>query len=261
MTVPQPTSGEFRGTLLVHPPTNLNIDGRSVGGFVLHESTDGNLSAASSIEGASQIFQSGLANELRLLSIDLIWERCIAVEFEPSGGQRVSIQDDGTQLVHIHVHETINATDGNPRHGVTPNINLGLLPEIRDRIINHHLASGDSGVCGQLMGDAALLLSIEHFVKGVVNRLYSLPEFYLVLESVSNHFGSRRELEKALGFKKSELDPIARVANDDQKDSRHAPKDASTTTPVTDMEIADAARVANEIIDRYSRTLRSNASA
>jgi hypothetical protein len=242
----------FEGTLIVHPPADLSFAPRKVGDFVVAPRNRTSLTATSTIVDAANVFQQGIQNELKELSIDLIWECCVAVEFEPAGGRRARLAEDGTQLIEMFLHETIDASGGNPKYGIPSGLNLNLLPDIRDRIITKHLALDQPQCVAKLMSDAALLIAVEHFAKGVVNKLYALPEFYLVLETIENSMGDRRKLIKDLGFSKAEIDTIAYTANEGQRNHRHAPIDATNIKATSDAEINSAAHSAREIIKRYA---------
>jgi hypothetical protein len=185
----------------------------------------------------------------------MIWERLVAVQLEPGMSRSTKLGDDGTQLVSMHIHETIDAGCGNPKYGVAASSQFGLLQTIRDRIILVHLGGGDPTRARALMQDATLLLALEHFVKGIVNSVYALAEFYSLVETIENRLGSRRKLESQLGLTKKDVDKITYLANQTELDQRHAPKDAGAVIPVDEKDVRAAAEMAHTITVQYARTI------
>lgn len=248
-------TGDYRGSVIIHPETDLQLPPRPLGEFTVQSTSPRRLEAASSHVDAPNLFHSQLPKLLEELSWDMVWERLVAVQFEPSGGRRDEVGPEGQQIVTMYVHDTISASDGNPKHGIVDSSDFGLLQTIRDRIIAKHLANGDGARTARLMGDATLLIAVEHLVKGVVHSRYSLAEFYSVVETIENRLGNRKVLAATLGLTKAEIDLITRFANDPQYDQRHAPHDAANVAAVPAATLQAAAEMARTIISKYAQTI------
>lgn len=221
--------------------------------FTLTSVADATLEAKSTHPDAEKLLQDPrMLSELEQVSWDLLWEQLVVVEFEPSQyGKRIQTDELGRQLIGIGVGDTFVSNPPNPRAGLKDNAGIDLLQRIRDRIITAHLAGGDAAKAAKLMQDAAVLLAVEHFVKGLVNGAYSLVEFYLVVETVENQIGGRNAIQGIHG--KAEIAKITKYANDGQHDQRHAPKSPSTAAPLPLNVVSDAALVARAIIVDYAK--------
>jgi hypothetical protein len=245
-----PPSGVFRGSIIVHPTVDLKLERRTIGGFEVSSSTSKRLTAESLGPDAwSRFLSKEFLAALELLAWDMVWERQVAVEFEPDSGCQGEMEIGGQQVQMMYIHDTISPS-GNPRSGTKSFDGFDLLQRIRDHIIQHHIASGSDG---KSSSNATLLLAVEHFVKGVVRREYAMAEFYLVVETVENWVGGRHELFRLIP--KTEVDKITSFANQPQHDQRHAPKDASSVVPLSPTAVPDAALVAKNLIIEFSKQI------
>lgn len=247
------TPSVFITSIRVDPPTALRLQARPVWEFTLTSVADATLEATSTHPDAEKKLQDPrMLSELEQLSWDLLWEQLVVVEFEPSQyGKRIQTDEHGRQLIDIGVGDTLVSNPPNPRAGLRDNAAIDLLQRIRDRTITAHLAGGDTAKAVKLMRDAAVLLAVEHFVKGLVNGVYSLVEFYLVVETIENQIGGRNAIQAVHG--KTEIAKITKYANDEQHDQRHAPKNPSTVAPLPPNVVNDAALVAKVIIVDYAK--------
>jgi len=242
--------GHFSGAVLVLPATNLHLVARPVGDFELTSVNPGQLRADSNHPEATKLFRSdGFFKALERLAWDLVWENQVAVQFEPSEGKRTVIDEFGRQKITFEFQETMYSNLGNPRAGLKVYANFDLLQQIRDYLIGAHLAGGDSAKFAKLQGNAAILLAMEHFIKGVVNRAYALAEFYSVVESVENQIGGRHKIVQLMT--KQKIDKITRFANDAQLDQRHPPHDPATMAALPPNAVEEAGIVAKEIINEF----------
>jgi len=243
--------GVFCGTIVVHPDADLQLAPRIVDGFEIQSSGIGRLSATTSKPDAWNSFiGKHFLQSLEMLSWDVLWECLIAVQFEPGSATQGESHHRGRKIVMVHAHDTISSSDGNPRAGIVPHENFGLLQRIRDYIVSRHLAAGNRQRNSALTGDATLLLAIEHFLKGVVLNQYALAEFYSVVETIENRLGGRRALLQSIS--KAELDKITSYANQPQFNQRHAPIDATAVSPLPQGAVRDAASVAKTLIVSYA---------
>lgn len=248
-------TGAYSGSIIIHPHADLQLAPRQLGEFTVHSTSPRLLEATSSHVDAPNLFHSQLPQHLEVLSWDMVWERLVAVQFEPSGGRRDEVGPEGQQIVTMYMHDTISTSGGNPKHGILDSSNFGLLQTIRDRIIAKHLANEDAARNVKLMGDAPLLIAVEHLVKGVVHSQYALAEYYSVVETIENRLGNRKALATSLGLAKTDLDLITRFANEPQYDQRHAPQDAANVAAVPALTIRSAAEMARTIVSKYAQTI------
>lgn len=248
-----PTPSVFTTSIRVEPPTALSLQSRPLWEFTLTSVADATVEAKSTHPDAETLLRDGrILSELEQLSWDLLWEKLVVVEFEPSQyGKRIRIDELGRQLIDASVGDTVLFNPPNPRAGLRDNAAINLLQRIRDRVITAHLAGGDAAKAVKLMGDAAVLLAVEHFVKGLVNGAYSLVEFYLVVETIKNQIGGRNAIQAVHG--KTEISKITKYANDGQLDQRHAPKNPSAIAPLPPNIVNEAAVVAKAIIVDYAK--------
>ena len=221
--------------------------------FTLTSIADATLEAKSTHSDAEKLLQdSRMLSELEQLSWSLLWEKLVVVEFEPSQyGNRIRIDELGRQLIDAGVGDTIMSNPPNPKAGLRDNATIDLLQRIRDHVISAHLAGGDAGRTAKLMTNAAVLLAVEHFIKGVVNSAYSMVEYYLVAETIWNQVGSRHKLDAIHG--KAVIDKITRYANEGQGDQRHAPKNPGAVVLLPPNVVNEAATVAKNIIIDYAK--------
>lgn len=248
MSQPQ---GVFFGTIKVKPPTGLQLNHRPVGQFQISSVSDDEVEARFTAEDAETLFRGeAFLDELRVLAWDLAWEKQVVVEFEPDQGKRVAEDVVGRQLITMDIQETAYFNQGNPRAGIKSFTNFDLLQRIRDRIVSVHIANGDPAKARKLMADAAILIAVEHFIKGVVNRQYALAEFYSLAETVENQLGGRHQLTQLMT--KAKLDKITSLANQDRYDQRHGPKNPANIVPLPPNAIEEAAAVAREIVLKYA---------
>lgn len=243
----------FTATVRVEPPTALNLNGRPLWEFTLTSVANDTLEAKSTHPDAEKLLQDErMLDELRHLAWDLLWEKMVAVEFEPSlTGKRVQLDASGRQLIAMGFESRMLSDPPNPRAGLKNNANFDLLQRIRDHVISVHLAGGDASRTTKLMANAAVLLAVEHFIKGVVNSAYSMVEYYLVAETIWNQLGGRHKLDAIHG--KAVVDKITRHANEGQLDQRHAPKNLGAVAPVPANVVADAATVAKGVIIDFAK--------
>ncbi|WP_254511395.1 hypothetical protein [Anatilimnocola floriformis] len=246
--------GKFVSQIQVLPHTALGLVSRTVGQFSLTSIDDATVEASSSEASALQEFRSSVFMEkLEQLAWDLVWEQQVAVLFEPAlGGNRTLVNEQGQQVVEIHLEDRIEFNPENPRVGLEPYTHFDLLQQIRDHVIKSHLATGNALQATKLQGNAAILLAVEHFVKGVVNRQYALAEFYSVYETIAHQWAGGKAALKA-HMTPSKLEKITKIANDGQLDLRHPPKDPTAVAALPPNAIEDAAVVAKEIIVEYAK--------
>jgi hypothetical protein len=248
-------NGTFVSRIVVLPPTPLGLSSRLVGEFVLSSINDASLDARSPHTDAALLFQSHAFHEqLERLAWDLVWERQVAVEFQPElGGTRTVTDGQGRSLMTINLEDRILFNPENPRSGLARFTRFDLLQRIRDYLIEAQLSGGDASKNAKLKGNAAVLLAVEHFVKGVVHQAYAMAEFYSVVETVENQIGGRNALNKRMG--KSVVDKIVRLANRDEHDQRHPPLDPASVTPLPSNAISEAAAVAKAVIEEFAKGL------
>lgn len=251
----QTPTGQYRGSVIIHPENDLQLAPRQLGEFTVQSESAQRLEATSAHVDAPNLFHSELPKHLEELSWDMVWERLVAVQFEPSGGRRDEVGPEGQQVVTMYMHDTISASDGNPKYGIHDSSDFGLLQTIRDRIIAKHLANEDGARTETLMGNATLLIAVEHLVKGVVHSRYALAEFYSVVETVENRLGNRKALTSTLGLAKADLNLITRFANEPQYDQRHAPRDAAIIAAIPEATLHSAAEMARTIVSKYAQTI------
>lgn len=250
------TIGVFTCVIHVVPPTPLNLSTRPVDQFALNSIDASNIEASSTHPDAEKQFRSDRFLEgLERLSWDLVWESQVAVQFAVEGsGKRVAVDDRGRQVLTFDIEDRIDFNPGDRKAGIETFGNFGLLQNIRDYLIQRHLAGGDQAKTAKLMGDGATLLAMEHFIKGVVSRSYAFAEFYSVMETIAHQTpGGRKALE--VKMTKSTIDKITKFANEGQLDQRHAPKDPGNVLPLPPNAIEDAAMVAKDIILAYTNTI------
>lgn len=244
--------GVFSGTINVIPPTQLALAARAVGSFEVTSANANTVEAKSAHPGAEKNFRSDkFLADLEKLSWDLVWEKQVAVEFQPDMGKRTATDDQGRQLITMDFQETADMNAGNPKAGLKSFTNFDLLQRIRDHIVHTHVGGGDASKVTKLMANAAVLLAVEHFIKGVVNRNYALAEFYSVAETVENQIGGRHALTALMT--KAKLDKITAFANQPQLDQRHAPANPAAVVPLPPNVIPEAAVVARDIIVEYAK--------
>jgi hypothetical protein len=247
-----PLPGVFRGSIKIHPVVDLKLDPRNINGFEVKSEGVGYLAAQLKARDAWQQFLSqDFIDALEELSWDVLWELLVAVQFEPSTGVQGEPEHDGQKMVMMFVHETVSGDGGNLKVGVQPFQGFDLLQRIRDHAITEYLAAGNVDRAASLSRDATLLLSLEHFFKGLLSPQYALAEFYSVVETIENRIGGRREIYKLIP--RAEIDKITSTANKPQLDQRHAPLDATMIYPLPVNAISDAASVAKRLIIEYSK--------
>jgi hypothetical protein len=232
----------FHGSIIIHPSLELSFKPRQVGAFLIEPGGPGRLKAWSTDPDAWKLFLSpDFRGALEVLAWDLVWEAQVAVEFEPDSASRGN---------HLYLHSTIAAT-GNPKAGLRASSNFDLLQRIRDHLIKKHLAADDHGRSSRLSSDAAVLIALEHYVRGIITTRYTLTALYSVVETIENRLGGRHELFKVIP--KSRVDKITSVANQPQYDQRHAPKDPDNVQPLPSHALVEAAIVAKDIITEYAK--------
>jgi hypothetical protein len=246
-------TGRFVSQIRVLPQTALGFNSRSVGHFRLTSIDDSSVEVSSAEPDASQAFgSSAFLKQLEQLAWDLVWERQVAVQFEPAlGGSRTVIDDLGRQQIETNLEDRVYFNPENPRAGLESYTNFDLLQRIRDHLIQDHLSGGDSSRLAKLNGNGAVLLAVEHFIKGVVNQPYAMAEFYSVVETIENQIGGRNALNKRMG--KAVVDKIVHIANNGEHDQRHPPTDPAKMTPLPPNAISEAAGVARAIIVEYAK--------
>lgn len=115
VTSPQ---GEFKGAIIVHPTVDLQLPLRGVGKFTIRSTGPGRLEATSAHADAWRLFIGEFKTDLVRLSWDMVWERLVAVQFEPDSGHRDEVNSEGGQIRMMYLHDTIDAGAGNPKHGI-----------------------------------------------------------------------------------------------------------------------------------------------
>lgn len=245
--------GKYVSRITVLPPTALNLSSRLVGEFQFTSLDNSSIEASSTHPDAAQLFQSdAFFEQLDRLSWDLVWEQQVAVEFAPAlGGRHTVIDEQGLQTITMGVEDRMVSNPENPRYGLMSHKDFDLLQRVRDHLIQDHISGGDPNNLVKLNGNAAVILAVEHFIKGVINQHYAMAEFYLVAETIWKQVGGRHSLDKLIT--KANVDKITQFANDGELDQRHAPKNPANLKPLPPNVVKDAAAVARDIIVEFAK--------
>jgi len=250
----QQNDGTFEGSLKVSPATDLKFQARQMGQFLLTSTSPEHIAVVSNHSGAEASFKSAsFLEDLERLSWDLIWEQQVTVQFELNENTTTTkIDAQGRQEIHFGMQDRMMSNLPGPIAGTRTFTNLDLLQRIRDHIVSKHVATVNPTKSAALQGNAAILVAVEHFIKGIVNRPYALAEFYSVYETIAHQWAGGKAALKA-HLTPSKLERITKVANDGQLDLRHPPRNPSAIAPLPPGAVEDAAVVAKEIIVEYAR--------
>ena len=246
-------AGTFEGTVNVYPQLKIPITNRCIGTFQLDSVNATELRVSSKHPNAEELFHGDeFLQGLEHLSWDLIWERQAAIEFELiENTTTTTIGTDGCQLIEYKNVDRLLKKQENRTTSVRQFTNFDLLQRIRDHLISSHLITVSTDRGDGFLNDAALLLAVEHYIKGIIIERHALAEFYSVVETIENQVGGRSILYKWMT--KSKINKITQVANTKEYDQRHAPRDPSLMKPLPTNAIVEAALVAKGIIVEFAK--------
>jgi hypothetical protein len=87
-----------------------------------------------------------------------------------------------------------------------------------------------------------------------------LPTIYKMVETMSDYLGGEAELIKRTQLG-AEVKRLGRLANEDNRDERHAPKRGSRPNPVTGEELGDACAAAAALLRKFEDLCRADGRA
>jgi len=118
-----------------------------------------------------------------------------------------------------------------------------VMPEVSEAERMTALADQDPALCQALYYHSKALREEELDAKAGF--------LYKAVEVFKKKFGGWKEFGTELGLTTTELDEVKRVANEAQRDARHAPDNPDRIQPLTRQEIERMTRRAKDVILKY----------
>jgi len=83
------------------------------------------------------------------------------------------------------------------------------------------------------------------------------PEIYKMVETMAHHVGGEAALIEKTGLRK-EVKLLKRIANEHDRDERHAPKDSAPPVAPTGAELAEAQEYASTLLRKFEELCRAD---
>jgi hypothetical protein len=114
-----------------------------------------------------------------------------------------------------------------------------------------------------MLGDITTLSRAYDYVQDALAKIENgiqipdLPSIYKAIEVIENHFGGERETLNALRVDRDEYKDAKRLANQSDRDERHAPKPSDTIKPVESRDRDRAVGVTRQLCAAFADYLLS----